>query len=174
MVSWIRGFPTMLDRWRVRLGIRRRRTSSGCAVPHCASNSMVVQRTQSGKDTFNGVGQSVVNQNFRLWASITYNGKKNLTYPVLCNTGLFVRVVALNHWVVVRGGASGQALFWLVARCAVCWLVGVKSGRGIFLVEGRDSGQQLLNEDEDFNGSLGENKIYFYNSIISNRRHLNQ
>lgn len=54
----------MLDRCRVRLGISRRRTSSGCAVPHCASNSMVVQRTQSGKDTFSGAGQSAVNGNF--------------------------------------------------------------------------------------------------------------
>lgn len=52
MVSWTRGFPPRLDRCRVRLGISRRSTSSGCAVPHWASNSMVVQRTQSGNDTW--------------------------------------------------------------------------------------------------------------------------
>lgn len=51
MVSWIKGLPPRLDRWRVRLGMSRRRTSSGCAVPHCGSNSIVVQRTQSGNDT---------------------------------------------------------------------------------------------------------------------------
>lgn len=55
MVSWIRGLAPRQDRWRVRLGMSRRRTSSGCAVPHCGSNSMVVQRTQSGNDTWGKV-----------------------------------------------------------------------------------------------------------------------
>lgn len=60
MVSWIKGLPPRLDRWRVRLGMSRRRTSSGCAVPHCGSNSMVVQRTQSGNDTWGEVRWSKI------------------------------------------------------------------------------------------------------------------
>lgn len=95
-------------------------------------------------------------------ASATHSdGEGELTYPVLRDAGLLVRVVALDYGVVIGGGAGGQALLRLVASCAVSGLVGVKSGRGVFLVEGRDGGQQLLNEDKDLNGSLGDKKKDF-------------
>lgn len=66
IVSWIKGLPPKLDRWRVRLGMSRRKTSSGCAVPHCGSNSMVVQRTQSGNDTWGKVRRRKINLDLNL------------------------------------------------------------------------------------------------------------
>jgi len=59
-------------------------------------------------------------------------------YPVLYDAGLLVRVLALDHRVVVRGGARRQALLRLVARRAVRRLVGVEGGGGVLLVEGGD------------------------------------
>lgn len=77
-----------------------------------------------------------------------------MAYPVLSDPSLFVRVVTLNYCIMVRSGTSGEALFRLVASSAVCGLVWVKGGWGVFLVQGRDGGQQLLNQTKHLNSSL--------------------
>lgn len=51
MASWANDFEERLDIWSERQGMNSRSISSGWAVPHWGSNSTVVHRTHSGKDT---------------------------------------------------------------------------------------------------------------------------
>ena len=64
--------------------------------------------------------------------------KETGLHLVLGDPSLLVRVVALDHRVVAGGGAGREALLGLVACGAVRRLVGIKRGRGIFLVESCD------------------------------------
>ena len=104
---------------------------------------------------------TLIDRSFTKFELLTSNSnpkKKKDSYPVLRDAGLLVRVVTLDHRVVAGGGAGGEALLRLVARGAVRRLVGVEGGRGVFLVQDGDGGQQILHQAEDLHSSLGEGR----------------